>query len=66
MLGVDIDVDRLRATKCAIGDGPTVLEADLADPEACRAVVEAASPSSAGSTSWGTWRASSVRITPWM
>ncbi len=41
VLGVDIDADRLRATRSLIGDGLVVLEADVADPEACRAVVDA-------------------------
>ena len=41
VLGVDIDADRLRSTQSLVGDGLAVLEADVGDPEACSAVVDA-------------------------
>lgn len=40
VLGVDIDGDRLRATRTSAGAGMSVLEADLGDPETCRSVVD--------------------------
>ncbi len=41
VLGVDVDGERLRSTKEAVGGGLSVLEADLGDPEACRSAVDA-------------------------
>lgn len=40
VLGVDVDGDRLRATRTSAGAGMSVLEADLGDPETCRSVVD--------------------------
>ena len=40
VLGVDVDADRLRATRTSAGAGMSVLEADLGDPETCRSVVD--------------------------
>jgi meso-butanediol dehydrogenase / (S,S)-butanediol dehydrogenase / diacetyl reductase len=40
VLGVDIDAERLRATQSAVGSGLSVLEADIAEPEACRGAVD--------------------------
>jgi meso-butanediol dehydrogenase / (S,S)-butanediol dehydrogenase / diacetyl reductase len=40
VLGVDVNAEGLRAAKESAGSGLTVVEADLADPETCRAVVD--------------------------
>ena len=40
VLGVDVDGDRLRATRTSAGAGMSVLKADLGDPETCRSVVD--------------------------
>src|SRR3546814_16099036 len=40
VLGVDVDGDRLRSTQASAGARLSVMQADLGDPETCRAAID--------------------------